>query len=365
MIWLNFNGANGEFAFDLQDHECLSYKKLFHPSLATYCNPKCYGNRNNQKQILSRRVRGLANYLGTRLGDRFDKQKFLKVVFGSTQLKMIDSQYNTPNTAESNLPERFVTKIREQKRLKTFAKYKECRETIQAIGIKNQQQFSIWCRNNRQTRKKLRIPSKPWQSYKNHGWTTCPAFFGTQPHISVRAGNVLSYIDCAIVVQGLEITSESIFKSWCLANSDQRYKLGIPSNPNATYKDKGWSTWPVFLGTLPDCIQCHNEQKECVYSIAESQCQRCTVLEQVCTVPQIWDLNYMACWNYKQENGGNLKRLSTNNGRLNQWLSDQFRLHKHNLSADQKKKLYRLHKGNESTKMSSDFINWYTMKGEK
>ena len=78
----------------------------------------------------------------------------------------------------------------------------------------------------------------------------------------------------------------------------------------------------------------------------------------------IWHNNYTACWNYKQENGGNLKNLSKNK-RLYQWLNQQFRLHKHILSADQKKKLYRLHKGNESAKMSSDFINWYTMKGEK
>ena len=358
MIWLNFNGANGEFAFDLQDHKIVSYKKLFHPSLATYANFKVYGNQNNQKQIVSRRVRGLADYLGTQLvGDRFDKPKFLATVSESTVLPMIDLQYNTPVT-ESNLPPNFVTKVREQRQENKCIKYKECRETIQAIGIINQKQFKTWCRNNRQTRKKLRIPSDPNRSYKNHGWTTWPAFFGTQPFISIAAGNVLSFIDCAIVVQGLEISSEPIFRSWCSANSDLRQKLGIPSNPHATYKDTGWSTWPVFLGTLPDCIQCRNEQKECVYSIAESQCQRCTVLEHVCTVPAIWDLNYTACWNYKQENGGNLKNLSKNK-RLYNWLSNQFVLNKNRLSADQKNKLYTLHKGKDSAKMSREFINWF------
>ena len=205
---------------------------------------------------------------------------------------------------------------------------------------------------------KLGIPSDPHQKYANHGWTTWYDFFGTQPCISVASGSILSYTDCAIVVQGLGISSEPKFRIWKSANSDQRQRLGIPSNPHQVYKDRGWSTWKHFLGKLPDCIQCRNEQKECVYSIAESQCQRCTVLEQVCTIPDIWDVHYSACWKYKEENGGTLKRLPTNNKSLNRWLERQLE-NKHSLSAVQKKKLYRLHKGNESSKMSRDFIRWY------
>ena len=336
MIWLNFNGANGEFAFDLQDHKIVSYKKLFHPSLATYVNCKVYGHPNNQKRIVSRRVRHLADYLGTQLGDRFDKSKFLQLVFGSTQLKMIDSRYTTHIVTEANLSSSFVTKVREQKREKKFAKYKESQENIQVIGIKSHIEFVAWSRNNRPTMIKLGIPSDPHQKYANHGWTTWYDFFGTQPCISVASGSILSYTDCAIVVQGLGISSEPKFRIWKSANSDQRQRLGIPSNPHQVYKDRGWSTWKHFLGKLPDCIQCRNEQKECVYSIAESQCQRCTVLEQVCTIPDIWDVHYSACWKYKEENGGTLKRLPTNNKSLNRWLERQLE-NKHSLSAVQKK----------------------------
>ena len=50
MIWLNFNGWNGEFAFDLHDRDILFFKNLFHPSLATSANSLCYGNPNNQKR---------------------------------------------------------------------------------------------------------------------------------------------------------------------------------------------------------------------------------------------------------------------------------------------------------------------------
>ena len=51
MIWLNFKGWDGKFAFDSNNCNILSLKKLFHPSLATYyANSLCYGNLNNQKK---------------------------------------------------------------------------------------------------------------------------------------------------------------------------------------------------------------------------------------------------------------------------------------------------------------------------
>ena len=127
MIWLNFNGANGEFAFDLQDHTIVSYKKLFHPSLATYANCKVYGNEKNQKHKVSRRVRGLADYLGTQFGYKFDKSKFLATVSESTVLPMINMQNNTP-FLKSSLPSGFVNKNREQKWEKNYTaswNYKE------------------------------------------------------------------------------------------------------------------------------------------------------------------------------------------------------------------------------------------------
>ena len=57
MIWLNFKGWDGKFAFDLHSRNTLSFKRLFHPSLATYyANSLCYGILNNQKKGLSGRV---------------------------------------------------------------------------------------------------------------------------------------------------------------------------------------------------------------------------------------------------------------------------------------------------------------------
>ena len=205
---------------------------------------------------------------------------------------------------------------------------------------------------------KLGIPTNPDGKYRNCGWRTWYHFCGTQPRVSIASGNILLYIDCAIEVQGLGISSKYKWHEWCVANSDQRKKLGIPSDPPKAYKDTGWSIWPVFLGTLRECVQCREADIKCVYSINETQCQRCKVLKQVCTIQGVWDENYTACWNYKQEKGS-MKRLATNNIHLYNWLRSQFSKFKHGLSAVKKEKLYRLHKGNESSKMLRDFIEWY------
>ena len=66
----------------------LSFKKLFHPSLATYCNPWCYENPENWKNILSRRVHCLVDYLATNLGNQFNKKNFLKSIFDQSILRI-------------------------------------------------------------------------------------------------------------------------------------------------------------------------------------------------------------------------------------------------------------------------------------
>lgn len=138
MIWLNFNGWNGKFAFDLHDRDILFFKNLFHPSLATSANSLCYGNPNNQKKILSGQVEGLADYLATEFGDRFDKKKFIKALFDSNILKMIQRQDNLPKNC---FTKEFVAKVRQQQRVRKATEYSECKEYFHRIGIKSERQY--------------------------------------------------------------------------------------------------------------------------------------------------------------------------------------------------------------------------------
>ena len=99
----------------------------------------CYGNPNNPKRALLGWVEGLANCLTTEYGDWFDKDKFLKAIFDSSVLKMIERQ-------EDKLPygKEFVTKACQQKGVTKFKQYNECVEYIQCIGIKTEAELFNW-----------------------------------------------------------------------------------------------------------------------------------------------------------------------------------------------------------------------------
>ena len=45
------------------------------------------------------------------------------------------------------------------------------------------------------------------------------------------------------------VSSKPEFRKWCKDNPDRRIKLGIPTDPDWVYKNQGWKTWPIFLGT--------------------------------------------------------------------------------------------------------------------
>ena len=83
--------------------------------------------------------------------------------------------------------------------------------------------------------KELGLPANPNVIYKDKGWIDWPDFFG-RSKISYP-----TYEDAQRIVQENGINSKNEYMS--------SYKeLGLPSNPNVNYKDKGWVDWFVFLG---------------------------------------------------------------------------------------------------------------------
>ena len=87
---------------------------------------------------MSGQVEGLADYLATEFGDRFDKKKFIKALFDSNILKMIQRQDNLPKncfTKES------VAKVCQQQWVRKATEYSECKEYFHRIGIKSERQY--------------------------------------------------------------------------------------------------------------------------------------------------------------------------------------------------------------------------------
>jgi len=94
------------------------------------------------------------------------------------------------------------------------------------------------------------IPSAPWHFYTNKGWAGMGDWLGTGT-IAPRLRKFRSFVLARAFVRKLKFNSASEWKTYCKGDMTHlgRRPEDIPSNPNGTYADKGWSGWGDWLGT--------------------------------------------------------------------------------------------------------------------
>ncbi len=107
----------------------------------------------------------------------------------------------------------------------------EAMEAVQVLGIRNQMQYGERYKNN------LRLPANPDRAYKNKGWVSWPHFLGKE---AKNFYETLEEAGAAARSLGIRSASQYIKER----KKDQR----LPSSPERTYKNKGWISWPHFLG---------------------------------------------------------------------------------------------------------------------
>jgi superfamily II DNA or RNA helicase len=88
------------------------------------------------------------------------------------------------------------------------------------------------------------IPVYPSKVYKNKGWQHWSHWLGTS-ELSKFKMNYLSFEEARSAVHRLKLKSQNEWKQFCLTGKRQ---INIPSNPNRTYKSKGWKGWSDWLG---------------------------------------------------------------------------------------------------------------------
>ena len=88
------------------------------------------------------------------------------------------------------------------------------------------------------------IPRSPYNAYKHRGWVSWGHYLSTG-NIAPQDRKFMTYNEAVKFNKKNGIESQSIYKKYRLANNVKR----LPSNPNSTYKNNGWTTWGEFLGT--------------------------------------------------------------------------------------------------------------------
>jgi hypothetical protein len=116
---------------------------------------------------------------------------------------------------------------------KPFLSFVEARKAVRAKHFKTALDFKTGNRPKN-------VPSNPDLTYKDSGWISWGDFLGT--HTTRRQSSFLPFADARAIVRSKHLKSESEFK--LLKRPD-----GIPSTPRRVYRTKGWKDWGDFLGT--------------------------------------------------------------------------------------------------------------------
>ena len=110
----------------------------------------------------------------------------------------------------------------------SFPTYEKAQRIVQEKGITSSNDYMS-------SYKELGLPAMPSRFYKGKGWIDWYSFFG-RSKVSYP-----TYEEAQRIIKENGINSYAAYKS-------SYHALGLPSNPNAFYKDNGWIDWYDFLG---------------------------------------------------------------------------------------------------------------------
>ena len=116
-----------------------------------------------------------------------------------------------------------------------YMDYNELVEYIKPFKIKTQLEWKKYWELNE---KPYNVPGYPQNTYKE--WVSWYKFLGTKEKVPY-----VSYDDAEKFARVLKLKKLKEWMKWSKTNRPD----GIPSNPQTVYKDKGWVSWGVFLGT--------------------------------------------------------------------------------------------------------------------
>jgi hypothetical protein len=103
------------------------------------------------------------------------------------------------------------------------------------LNIKSNSEWNDYWKKNK---KPDNIPACPQNIYKE--WVSWYKFLGTKEKVPY-----VSYKEAHKIILKLKLKSLKEWGVWSKTNRPD----GIPSNPQLIYKNDGWESWGVFLGT--------------------------------------------------------------------------------------------------------------------
>ena len=114
-----------------------------------------------------------------------------------------------------------------------FRNFESARKFVRKLELVNEKEWKTYYKSGK---KPTDIPSAPNRTYKNKGWKGMGDWLGT----GRIAPQLKKYRDFKLArkfVRKLDLANEKEWREYCKSGKKPE---DIPSNPQGTYKDKGW-----------------------------------------------------------------------------------------------------------------------------
>ncbi len=125
---------------------------------------------------------------------------------------------------------------------KTFKSFEEAKKYICSLNLKS---VTEWRKFKNSKKFPFDMPKYPDQTYKNKGWISWSDWLGTE----IVATQSMVFREFKLARKFARTLRFKNQKDWHKFCSEGKRPLDIPSNPQGSYKDKGWISWGDWLGT--------------------------------------------------------------------------------------------------------------------
>jgi hypothetical protein len=119
--------------------------------------------------------------------------------------------------------------------------FEEARAYIHSLGFKSLVDWYKYLKSNKMPKD---IPNAPQSTYRNLGWKGFGDWLGTGT-IATFHREYRPFEEARKFIQSLKLKNN---KEWEIFRKSPEMPADIPSNPNETYKDKGWISLGDWLG---------------------------------------------------------------------------------------------------------------------
>jgi superfamily II DNA or RNA helicase len=126
-------------------------------------------------------------------------------------------------------------------RERKYLPYVDAKKIVRGLNLESSNQWREYCKGENRP---SNIPSNPNTTYKNNGWIDWSDWLGTT-NVAV---NKMIYRDFKEVKKYARAVGVKTQKEWMNHCKTSQKPIDIPTAVHNVYSDKGWVSWPDFLG---------------------------------------------------------------------------------------------------------------------